>query len=104
MLEPKQNADTTDSHMQSFVIRYDYPVYFTRDMFDPDNPCLTQALARIEPDKRQRMAMFVDEGVIFAMPDLLPRMARYAHASSRSHGDRRRRGGRSRRRGGEEPA
>ena len=79
MLEPKQNADTTDSHMQSFVVRYDYPVYFTRDMFDPDNPCLTQALARIEPNKRQRMAMFVDEGVIFAMPDLLPRMARYAH-------------------------
>jgi len=82
MLEPKQNADTTDSHMQSFVIRYDYPVYFTRDMFDPDNPCLTQALARIEPNKRQRVAMFVDEGVIFAMPDLLPRMTRYAQHHS----------------------
>jgi 3-dehydroquinate synthase len=83
MLEPKQNAGTTDSHVQSFVIRYDYPVYFTRDVFDPDNPCLTQALARIEPDKRQRVAVFVDEGVTFAMPDLLSRIARYAQ----HHGD-----------------
>ncbi len=61
--------------------RYDYPVYFTRDVFDPDNRCLIQALARIEPDKRQRLAVFVDEGVTFAMPDLLPRIARYAQQS-----------------------
>jgi 3-dehydroquinate synthase len=82
MLERKHNAGATDSHVQSFVIRYDYPVYFTRDVFDPDNPCLTQALARIEPDKRQRVAVFVDEGVTFAMPDLLSRIARYAQHHS----------------------
>lgn len=78
MLEPKQETGATDSHVQSFAVRYDYPVYFTRDVFDPDNPCLIRALARIEPDKRQRVAVFVDEGVSFAMPDLLQRMARYA--------------------------
>lgn len=78
MLEPKQETGATDSHVQSFVVRYDYPVYFTRDVFDPDNPCLTRALARIEPNKRQRVAIFVDEGVAFAIPDLQPRMARYA--------------------------
>jgi 3-dehydroquinate synthase len=78
MLEPKQNAGEPDGHVQSFVIHYDCPVYFTRDVFDPDNPCLIQALARIEPNKRQRVAMFVDEGVTFAMPDLLRRIARYA--------------------------
>src|SRR6476661_2818889 len=84
MLEPKQETGATDSHVQSFVVRYDYPVYFTRDVFDLDNPCLTQALARIEPGKRQRVAVFVDEGVAFAIPDLLPRMARYAlHHSDR---------------------
>jgi hypothetical protein len=38
MLDPKQNPDTTERHVQTFVIRYDYPVYFTRDAFDPDNP------------------------------------------------------------------
>src|SRR5215207_11063810 len=78
MLELNQNTGTTDSHVQSFVISYDYPVYFTRDMFDPDNPCLTRALGRIEAGKRQRVAVFVDDGVTFAMPDLLPRIRRYA--------------------------
>jgi 3-dehydroquinate synthase len=84
MLEPKQETGAADSHTQSCVGRYDYPVYFTRDVLDPDNPCLTQALARIEPSKRQRVAIFVDEGVAFAIPDLLPRVARYAlHHSDR---------------------
>jgi 3-dehydroquinate synthase len=83
MLELNQNTGATDSHLQSFSIRYDYPVYFTRDVFGPDNQCLTQALGRIESDKRQRVAVFVDEGVAFAMPDLLPRIARYAQ----HHGD-----------------
>src|SRR5262249_55076302 len=78
MLEPDRNADTTDTHMQSFAIHYDYPVYFTRDAFDPANSCLKQALTRVEPDKRQRVAVFVDEGVAFTMPDLLARIGRYA--------------------------
>ena len=82
MLELNQNSGTTDSHVQSFAISYDYPVYFTRDVFDTDNPCLIRALARVEPDKRQRVAVFVDDGVTFAMPDLLPRIARYAQHHS----------------------
>ena len=82
MLEPKQNTGAFDSQLQSFVVSYDYPVYFTRDVFDPDNSCLTHALARIEPDKRQRVAVFVDEGVSFAIPDLLTHIACYAQQHS----------------------
>ena len=82
MLELNQNTGTTDSHLQSFAIAYDYPVYFTRDVFDPDNLCLIKALARIEPEKRQRIAVFVDDGVTFEMPDLLPRIARYGQYHS----------------------
>ena len=82
MLELNQNTGTADSHVPSFAISYDYPVYFTREVFDPDNLCLIQALARIEPDKRQRVAVFVDDGVTFAMPDLLPRIMRYAQQHS----------------------
>ena len=82
MLELNQNPGTADSHVPSFAISYDYPVYFTREVFDPGNLCLIQALARIEPDKRQRVAVFVDDGVTFAIPDLLPRVARYAQQHS----------------------
>ena len=83
MLDPRQDASWTETHRQSFSINYNYPVYFTRDLFDPANPCLQQALSAVEPDKRHRCALFVDEGVTLAAPNLLPRIARHAaaHAS-----------------------
>jgi 3-dehydroquinate synthase len=84
MLEPERTRSWTDTHVQSFSVRYDYPVYFTRDVFEPENPCLKNALTRVERDKRHRFAVLVDEGVTFAYPELLPRIARYArdHADS----------------------
>ena len=78
MLDPERNAAWADVYQQSFAIQYEYPVYFTRDLFDPTNPCLRRALCRLESDKRHRVAVFVDEGVTLACPDLLPRIARYA--------------------------
>src|SRR5712691_3438666 len=78
MLDPQQNAAWTDAHVQSFAVRYEYPVYFTRDVFGPDNPCLRRTLTRLEPDKRHRLAVFVDEGVTLADPGILARIARYA--------------------------
>lgn len=86
MFNPKRNASwaATDIALQSFAVRYDYPVYFTRNIFDPANSCLAQALSRLEIDKRHRLAVFIDEGVILAAPDLLTRIELYAgeHASS----------------------
>jgi len=83
MLDPKHDASWTETHRQSFSINYNYPVYFTRDLFDPANPCLQGALSAVEPDKRHRFALFVDDGVTLAAPNLLPRIARHvaAHAS-----------------------
>src|SRR5919202_1989379 len=80
MLNPECKAPWTETLVQSFSIRFDYPVHFTRDLFDPQNPCLREVLRRVEPEKRHRLAVFVDEGVTFAAPDLLTRIARYAEA------------------------
>jgi 3-dehydroquinate synthase len=80
MLDPKPDAPWTETHRQSFSINYSYPVYFTRDLFDPANPCLQGALAAVEPEKRHRFAVFVDEGVTLAAPNLTARIARYAGA------------------------
>src|SRR5919199_309279 len=80
MLDPERKAPWTETLVQSFLIRFDYPVHFTRDLFDPQNPCLREVLRRIEPEKRHRLAVFVDDGVTFAAPDLLTRIARYAEA------------------------
>src|SRR5262245_17480097 len=78
MREPMHDASWTETRQQSFSISYSYPVYFTRDVFDPANPCLARALSRFESDKRHRVALFVDEGVTLAAPNLLARIARYA--------------------------
>ena len=42
MLNPEPDVPRTETFAQTFSIRYDYPVHFTRDLFDPCNPCLRQ--------------------------------------------------------------
>ena len=80
MLDPKRDASWIETHRQSFSVNYSYPVYFTRDLFDPANPCFANALSAVEPQKRHRLALFVDEGVTLAVPNLLARIARHAAA------------------------
>jgi 3-dehydroquinate synthase len=67
-----------DIRPQSFAVAYDYPVVFTHGAFDPGNRCLLNVLTRREPAKRHRCAVFADDGVMSAMPDLADRIARYA--------------------------
>jgi 3-dehydroquinate synthase len=60
-------------------VPYDYPVYFTRRLFDPANPLLREALARRE-QRRHRVLVCVDAGVARAMPGLLASIRRYFRA------------------------
>jgi 3-dehydroquinate synthase len=69
-----------DVRQQSFSVAYDYDVAFTHDAFSPGNRCLIDVLARREPGKRHRCAIFVDEGVLAGMPDLPQRITDYAAA------------------------
>ena len=72
-----------DVRRQSFSIAYDYPVVFTRDAFNPGNRHLVDVVTRREPNKRHRCALFIDDGVMKAMPDLARRAAIYASACAR---------------------
>jgi 3-dehydroquinate synthase len=65
-------------HWQRFAVPYEYPVYFTEHLFAPDNPVLVSALSRLEPDKRHRVIVFVDEGVLAVRPGLGEEIAAYA--------------------------
>ncbi len=65
---------------QRFVVAFDYPVVFTRGLFEPANGALVDALGRREPAKRHRCLVFVDEGVMQGRPDLIDEIARYADA------------------------
>ena len=83
-----QNNDTrtiVDSvQEQRFAVEYDYPVVFTRHAFDPVNLHLLDVLRRREPGKRHRVAVFVDGGVVQALPHLAGQIQAYfaAHGES----------------------
>src|SRR5215475_1332832 len=84
MLDPEPDVPRTETFAQTFSIKYDYPVHFTRDLFDRRNPCLRQVLMPVASGRPQRLAVFVDEGVTLAWPKLAGRIADYgaAHASA----------------------
>jgi len=84
MADHRATAEATAAasavYRQRFTVTYDYDVHFTEDALSPDNPVLAQALRRLEPGRRHRLAVFVDQGVAAAWPDLPARVAGYAEA------------------------
>ena len=80
MLDTTSN---TDVRVQSFNIAYEYPVVFTRDAFSLGNRSLIDALARKEPGNIHRCGVFVDAGVLSAMPELADQIAEYASFHAR---------------------
>ena len=77
MLDTPSNA-ISDVRVQSFEVSYEYPVVFTRGAFNSGNRSLIDALSRKEADKLHRCGIFVDEGVLSALPDLADQIAAYA--------------------------
>jgi 3-dehydroquinate synthase len=77
MLDTPSNT-VSDVRVQSFNIAYEYPVVFTRDAFSSGNRALIDVLARKEPDKRHCCGVFVDDGVLAAVPDIAERVSDYA--------------------------
>ena len=65
---------------QNFSVSFDYPVVFTRGLFDPANRVLAEELARGGDAGPHRAVVFVDSGVAAAHPDLPGRIGAYAAA------------------------
>src|ERR1700735_1590545 len=77
MLDTPSNT-ISDVRVQSFDISYEYPVVFTRDAFSSGSRSLIEVLSRKEADKLHRCAIFVDDGVLAALPDLADQISAYA--------------------------
>lgn len=79
-----ESAKTPDEDVswQRFQVSYDFPVYFTKGLFEPENPVLLDSLTRLEPKKRHRCLVFVDDGVLSSRPDLKASVMAYAAAHS----------------------
>lgn len=65
---------------QSFTLNYDYPVIFTEEVFDPENPVLSRVVNRLESDRRHRLFFVIDENLSHAHPQLRARIPAYADA------------------------
>lgn len=74
----------TAVHLQTFSVPYEYPVYFTERLFDPDNPVLREVLGRLEPERRHRCVVFVDDGPLTTRPGLDREIRAYAQAHART--------------------
>ncbi|MCX8099638.1 MAG: 3-dehydroquinate synthase [Geminicoccaceae bacterium] len=66
------------SYLQRFSVAYEYPVVFTRGLFRPDNPALASTIARLEPDRRHRCLVFLDDGLLQVRPGLADEIRAYA--------------------------
>jgi 3-dehydroquinate synthase len=75
---------TSSLYLQRFAVNYEYPVHFTNGLFDPANTILRDTLTRLEPRRRHRCLIFVDDGFLAARPSLLAEIEAYAsaHASA----------------------
>ncbi len=68
----------TQVHCQRFSVSYEYPVLFTRGLFEVSNPAFADALAGNEPDRRHRFVVFIDSGVAARWPRLAEDITAYA--------------------------
>jgi 3-dehydroquinate synthase len=55
---------------QSFAVRFEFDVVFTRDALAPSNPALLQALVSREPDRQHRVLAVIDQGFETAWPEV----------------------------------
>ena len=69
---------SVNEHWQRFSVAFEYPVYFTEGVFRSSNPLLWQTMCRLEPAKRHRALVFVDDGLLGPRPDLLDEISAYA--------------------------
>ena len=78
MLEIDLPDSSGDTHWQRFTVSFNFPVCFTRDLFNPNNSLLSDVLCRHEKDKQHRCLFFVDDGLASADPGIVERIKAYA--------------------------
>ena len=76
------NQIEAETRWQQFTVSYAFPVCFTSGLFNPANLILRDILCHLESDKRHRMIVFLDDGVVRAMPGLPDAINHYVQAHS----------------------
>lgn len=77
--EAAYRGSAGSTHVQRFSVDFEFPVSFTEGLFEIGNRVFLDTLQRLETDKRHRVIVFVDAGVLGARPNLGDEIARYAN-------------------------
>lgn len=64
-------------HLQRLTVSHEYPVYFGKGLFSPDNSALADVIGRKEPARRHRVLFVVEERVSELFPALLADIKTY---------------------------
>jgi 3-dehydroquinate synthase len=82
MSPPAVTTHRNDVIRQRITVPFEYPVVFTRGLFQTDNPALRTALTEREPARRHRAFVVLDAGFAAAFPEARAQIAAYfaAHA------------------------
>jgi len=75
---PSRQDERSAVYLQSFAVRYEYPVCFTEHLFARDNLIFRDTLLRVEPGRRHRFVVFIDSNVAASFPSLAHDVAGYA--------------------------
>jgi len=62
---------------QQFSVEFQYPVTFTENLFKVFNTTLLDSMTRLESSKLHRALIFIDEGVLTALPNLISDIQAY---------------------------
>jgi 3-dehydroquinate synthase len=79
---PAQSEAPEGAYVQRFSVTYEFPVFFTRGLFSAGSPVFLQTLRRLEPNRRHRFVVFIDDQVSEAWPALRSQIETYARQHS----------------------
>lgn len=71
-----------DEYVQQFSVPYTYRVYFSSNVFKPENDTLVKALTRLENDRAHKLVVFIDQGVADTWADIGDAVTSYANANN----------------------
>ncbi len=67
-------------YRQQFSVAYEYPVHFSHDLFNPENPLLRSVIEVEEEQRCHRALVYLDDGVVDATPGIMKKIESYFSA------------------------
>lgn len=88
MREKITNQDVSSNNItttliQRFAVSFEFPVSFTENLFDLENPTFVDTLCRKEADKRHKVIIFLDDGLAGACLELVKNIRIYTDHHSK---------------------